>query len=42
MTGRLDSAYETFALDVTAMPQLRAMALTDDAPWALCPGAEAR
>lgn len=42
VTGRLDSAYETFALDVTAMPQLRAMALTDDAPWALCPGAEAR
>lgn len=34
--------YESFNLDVAAMPTFRAMVLTDDAPWALCPYAEPR
>lgn len=40
--GALNGDYESFTLDVTDMPTFRAMVLTDDAPWALCPYTEVR
>lgn len=41
-TGSLHDAYESFAVDVSDMATLRAMVLTDEAPWALCPFTEPR
>jgi hypothetical protein len=37
MRGSVDSPYESFTLQVSRMRELRAMTLTGDAPWALCP-----
>ena len=42
VTGSLHESFESYTVDVAAMPAFRAMVLTDDAPWALCPYVEPR
>jgi hypothetical protein len=39
--GERADAYESFDVEVADPPTFRAMVLTDDAPWALCPYSEA-
>lgn len=42
VSGQLNGDYESFTADIHAMPTFRAMVITDDAPWALCPARETR
>ena len=39
--GERADAYESFDVEVSDPATFRAMVLTDDAPWALCPYSEA-
>jgi hypothetical protein len=41
VAGERAGDYESFDAEVSDLPTLRSMVLTDDAPWALCPYAEA-